>query len=60
MKMYVGVTDSNWFEILKSAHCDEVNFWKPSASNFKALEPNDLFLFQLHSPQNYIVGGGFL
>ena len=33
---------------------------KPSGNiNFRALETNELFLFKLHSPNNYIVGGGF-
>ncbi len=59
MKMYVGVTDDDWFMTLKRAHCDEVNFWKPSGGSFKALDEGDLFLFKLHSPRNYIVGGGF-
>jgi len=36
----------------------EVNFWAPSAGNFKALRPGELFLFKLHSPRNVIVGGG--
>lgn len=36
-----------------------MNFWKPSEQRFTALAPNDLFLFKLHHPQNYIVGGGF-
>ncbi len=56
MKMYIGVTDFDWYQILKSEKCDEVNFWTPGARNFKALEPNDLFLFKLHHPHNYIVG----
>ena len=39
---------------------DEVNFWRPSAINdFSVLNPGDLFLYKLHSPDNYIVGGGF-
>ncbi len=59
MKMYIGVTDPDWFQILKSEQCEEVNFWTPSARNFRALEPNDLFLFKLHHPDNYIVGGGY-
>ncbi|MCD7955974.1 MAG: hypothetical protein LUG93_09560 [Lachnospiraceae bacterium] len=59
MKMYVGVTDKNWFELLKSEQCDEVNFWTPGARNFKALQPNELFLFKLHKPDDYIVGGGY-
>ena len=36
----------------------EVNFWAPSPSNFRALQPGELFLFKLHAPQNFIVGGG--
>lgn len=60
MKMYVGITDFDWFKTLKQAKCDEVNFWKPGGrSNFKALNEGDLFLFKLHSPKDYIVGGGF-
>lgn len=57
--MYVGVTDYDWFMTLKQAHCDEVNFWKPGGNtNFKALDEGDLFLFKLHSPRDFIVGGG--
>lgn len=60
MKMYVGVTDYDWFSLLKEQKCDEVNFWTPGGNkNFKALSENELFLFKLHSPRNYIVGGGF-
>lgn len=59
MNMYVGITDFDWFKTLKQANCDEVNFWKPGGrTNFKALNEGDLFLFKLHSPKNYIVGGG--
>ncbi len=60
MKIYVGVTDNNWFKYLASIAPNEVNFWRPGdRTRFRALEPNDLFLFKLHSPLNYIVGGGF-
>ncbi|MEQ8235206.1 MAG: HNH endonuclease [Syntrophomonadaceae bacterium] len=60
MKMYVGITDFDWFKTLKQANCDEVNYWKPGGrTNFKALDEGELFLFKLHSPQDYIVGGGF-
>ena len=39
---------------------DEVNFWQPSGGvEFNALQPGELFLFKLHSPRNFIVGGGF-
>jgi putative restriction endonuclease len=39
---------------------DEVNFWQPSGSKtFRALQSGEPFLFKLHAPHNYIVGGGF-
>ena len=59
MNIYVGVTDKNWYEQLKSQVTDEVNFWNPGGSPFRALKENELFLFKLHYPDNYIVGGGF-
>ena len=37
-----------------------MNFWQPSPRPAtKQLSPGDLFLFKLHSPNNFIVGGGF-
>ncbi|MDY4193547.1 MAG: HNH endonuclease [Bariatricus sp.] len=59
MQMYVGITDYDWYEFLKSKNAEEVNFWKPGTQPFKALQENDMFLFKLHHPHNYIVGGGF-
>jgi len=60
LKIYVGITDYNWFNALKQSNCDEVNFWKPGGrTNFRAINEGDLFLFKLHSPRDYIVGGGF-
>lgn len=59
MRMYVGVTDTSWYQMLKSEQHEEANFWRPGASPFKALEENEMFLFKLHSPNDYIVGGGF-
>jgi putative restriction endonuclease len=60
MQAYVGITDQDWFELLRSLpQLDEVNFWQPSGNTiFKALNPGELFLFKLHHPLNYIVGGG--
>lgn len=59
LKLFVGVTDKNWFDFLSTAAPDEVNFWQPSgSSNFRALQKGELFLFKLHSPNNFIVGGG--
>ena len=61
MKSFVGVTDNNWFDFLSSIpDIDEVNFWQPSGTFvFRALSPGEPFLFKLHSPLDYIVGGGF-
>jgi len=59
LKIYVGVTDDNWFHYLKEQKPDEVNFWQPNnARAFRALSEGELFLFKLHAPHNYIVGGG--
>lgn len=56
---YIGVTDNQWFSLLKSQpDTDEVNFWSPSGKFFKALKPGELFLFKLHYPENFVVGGG--
>jgi putative restriction endonuclease len=61
VNFYVAITDGDWFAYLSSvAPIDEVNFWQPSAGRaFKSLQPGEPFLFKLHSPHNYIVGGGF-
>jgi putative restriction endonuclease len=60
MKFYVAITDFSWFSYLSDRKPDEVNFWQPSGGRtFRALEPGDPLLFKLHSPQNFIVGGGF-
>lgn len=59
IKLVVAVTDRSWFDHLRAKpNLAEVNFWSPSDRPFRALEPGELFLFKLHSPQNYIVGGG--
>jgi putative restriction endonuclease len=60
MKAYVGITDYDWFSFLsRQPSLDEVNFWKPGGkTGFRALESGGLFLFKLHAPRNFIVGGG--
>lgn len=59
VRLYIGITDRNWFETLAAAPQDEVNFWQPSGNRmFRALRPGELFLFKLHAPQDVIVGGG--
>lgn len=61
MNSYIGVTDRDWFDLLShQLNLEEVNFWQPSGNRkFQVLRPGELFLFKLHSPNNYIVGGGF-
>lgn len=61
MRIYVGVTDFNWFQKLISlSNLDEVNFWQPGGNRqFNVLKKGEMFLFKLHSPKNFIVGGGF-
>ena len=61
MKLYVGITDYDWFRLHSSkSFVEEVNFWKPSSQlGFKVLQWGEPFLFKLHAPRNFIVGGGF-
>ncbi|MBX9846843.1 MAG: HNH endonuclease [Xanthobacteraceae bacterium] len=59
VRLIVAVTDGDWFDQLRQQpYLSEVNFWSPSATSFRALQPGELFLFKLHSPNNFVVGGG--
>lgn len=60
VQIYVGVTDGDWFEFLAARRSIEsINFWQPGGqTQFKAVQAGELFLFKLHAPRNYIVGGG--
>ena len=60
VKLVVAVTDAEWFKYLRArADLAEINFWAPSGTNFRALKSRaSLFLFKLHAPLNFIVGGG--
>lgn len=62
MKFFIGITDYDWFRYLSSIpDIDEANFWQPGGNRvFRTLNTGELFLFKLHSPLNFIVGGGFL
>ncbi len=59
MKYWVGVTDNDWYHYLAERKPDEVNFWRPGGGQFRAIQQYKPFLFKLHSPYNFIVGGGF-
>lgn len=59
MKYWVGVTDDLWFEFLRDLQPkpDEVSFWHPSGKP-PFTQQTSLFLFKLHAPRHFIVGGG--
>ena len=60
MKYWVGITDNDWFSRLAALKSDELNFWQPGGGiNFKAVPVGAPVLFKLHSPLNYITGGGY-
>jgi putative restriction endonuclease len=59
VRLIVAVTDKDWFDQLRARpDLTEVNFWAPGAAPFRALQPGELFLFKLHAPHDFIVGGG--
>jgi putative restriction endonuclease len=58
---YVGVTDQDWYQFLRSHPGQtEVNFWRPKdKSRFGAILPGEYFYFKLKaSARNLVVGGG--
>jgi putative restriction endonuclease len=61
MKLFVGVTDNDWFAYHANHQPDEANFWRPGGGEggTGGLEEGSPFLFKLHSPLNSIAGGGF-
>lgn len=60
MKFYIGITDNDWYNQLKAIKPEEVNFWQPGGNTvFRVLPEEGLFLFKLHHPSNFIVGGGY-
>ncbi len=60
MRAFIGITDRDWFELLRAeSQLDEVNFWQPGGQRvFGAFGPGELFLWKLHAPHNFVVGGG--
>lgn len=60
MKIYLGVTDNNWYHYLSRIQPEDINFWQPGGNaSFKVLSPGAPFLFKLKSPLNKIGGVGF-
>jgi putative restriction endonuclease len=62
MKLYVGVTDNDWYRFLSQlSNIDEVNFWQPSGKQrFQSLTSGELFWLGLPQAAEYVAGGGFL
>ncbi len=61
VNLYIGNTDNDWFDLLFALGApDEVNFWKPSATNFNAIGEGERFAFRLKHPRNRIGGFGTL
>lgn len=60
MRVFVGVTDNDWFAFL-AARPDiaDLNVWRPSGQPFTALAEGAPCLIKLHAPLQFIVGGGF-
>ena len=58
MKIYVGITDWDWYDYLRDGGYTEVNFWKPSGAPFKAISQGDLFLFKLKAAHGGLIAGG--
>ena len=59
MKIYVGVTNADWFRFIKARDLKSVNFWRPGKKEFRALPERGLFLFKVKKPYNCIAGGGY-
>lgn len=61
MNLFLAVTDNRWFRFLRARpELDEVNFWQPGGGrHLRQIRPGAPFLFKLHAPENFIVGGGF-
>ena len=60
MRAFVANTDFEWYLFLSGRpDLDEVNFWRPSGTVFRALSPGEPLLFRLKAPHNAIAGVGF-
>jgi len=57
MRLYVSVTDNDWFALHASkTNVEEVNFWRPSPDKtFKVLQPGELLLFKPGEPADWKV-----
>lgn len=60
MRVVVGVTDGDWATYLRRReYLTEANFWLPTATTFRSINPGEGFLFKTKAPENRLIGGGF-
>jgi putative restriction endonuclease len=59
MRGWVAPTDHGWYQFfLARSPVEEVNFWRPSPAQFRALQPGEPFFFKLKAPHVGIGGFG--
>lgn len=59
MRGFAAPTDHGWYQfLLARPEITEVNFWRPGAVGFVALQPGEPFFFKLKAPYNAIGGFG--
>lgn len=59
MRGFVAPTDHGWYRFLQARpDLDDVNFWQPGGTNFRAISPGEPFFFKLKAPHNAIGGFG--
>lgn len=60
MEFYIGNTDRQWFNFLRTLKPDDINFWQPGGKlRFHILKSGAPFLLRLKKPINKIAGIGF-
>lgn len=60
MKIWVGVTDWDWFRYHYKNGSEELNFWQPKGGKpLRAVDTGAPFLFKLKKPYNHVAGLGF-
>ena len=60
MEFYIGNTDRQWLEFLRTRNPEDINFWQPGGKlRFHILKSGAPFLLRLKSPINKIAGIGF-
>ncbi len=60
MKAYLAIVQQSWHEAARRLEAPrEINLWAVGERRFRALAVGEPVLFKPHSPDDYVVGGGF-